>query len=423
MENSSVRFIGIRHRIKVTADGEARPTQLFIIDEADTVLDDGDERVLELATEDDELDFALARLPLTWKTVETYEEVKQYPPHHRQSRLKPGSPKFSEAYDDYTWKVPATYTGLQPGDTVAMVLGGSGDNFAFALSRKSDEIDAKVLRIPPFLLKKERTNGSKDEDAGLLARLAQEKPELFYVVTPRDRSLIGVSEAIRARTDAMKDRIACEQRLRQRTIGLAFRSQDGLFPEGSITVFYDNQKASDAILKALETEEGRREREVAKALVGLDVWEQVLNPVEGCGPLIGARIIAAIIDIRRFERKEQLVAFCGVHVLTDGAFVRRRKGQTCNWHPDARQALYLLGDQMVRRKESVWGQKLLDNKAKFRERHPEPIRTSEGKLRYNNGHIHKMAIWRTITQFVKWLHAEWWKLEGVEESTPVEMAS
>lgn len=415
MENGSTRFIGIRHRIKVSADSEARPTQL--------VIHDGEETVLELATEDDELDFALGRLPLTWKSVETKEEVDQHPEHHRQQRLKAGAPKFSENSEDYMWKVPETYTGLRPHDTVAMVLGGSGDNFAFALSRRADEINARVLRIPSAVLMRERAGSKKDDDAQLLARLAQEKPELFYLTTPRDRALIGVSEAIRSRQDAMKDRIACEQRLRQRTIGIAFRSPDGLFPEGSIAAFYDAQKANDVILKALKTEEGRRELEVAKALVGLDVWEQVLKPVEGCGPLIGARIIATIIDIRRFENEAKLMAFCGAHVQPDGTFVRRRKGQNCNWHPEARQALYLLGDQMVRRKGSIWGQKLLENKRKFREKHPEPIRTSEGKLRYNNGHIHKMAIWRTITQFVRWLHAEWWKLEGKEEVTPVEAAS
>ena len=39
--------------------------------------------------------------------------------------------------------------------------------------------------------------------------------------------------------------------------------------------------------------------------------------------------------------------------------------------------------------------------------------------RYTKGHIHKMAIWRSLTRFVESLHREWWKLErSAAESAP-----
>ncbi len=34
-----------------------------------------------------------------------------------------------------------------------------------------------------------------------------------------------------------------------------------------------------------------------------------------------------------------------------------------------------------------------------------------GKMRYFKGHLHKMALWRTASQFVDWLFDAWWDLE------------
>jgi hypothetical protein len=131
----------------------------------------------------------------------------------------------------------------------------------------------------------------------------------------------------------------------------------------------------------------------------------------------------AIGDIRRFATDAKLKAFCSVHVLGDGRFARKRSGEVANWHPEARQALYLLTDQFNRRPNSVWGQKLLEYKARLRAAHPDVLCQQCGgkwddcqhqkshKRKYSDGHIHQMALWRTATKFVEWLFREWWKLE------------
>jgi hypothetical protein len=82
-----------------------------------------------------------------------------------------------------------------------------------------------------------------------------------------------------------------------------------------------------------------------------------------------------------------------------------------NWSPAARQAMYLLAEQWVKRPDSFWGRKLKENKARLRVIHPEILEV-EGKKRYTDGHIHKMACWRTATQFVRKLANDWIKLEG-----------
>src|SRR3989338_11489293 len=100
-----MRFIGIQHRVNLSADEELRPTRVAIIEGETT-------HQLELATEQDEIDFVLG----AWNGAE----------------------------------------GLHQGDTVAMVLGGSGDYLAYALACQAEKVGASVMRIPSFLLKRER---------------------------------------------------------------------------------------------------------------------------------------------------------------------------------------------------------------------------------------------------------------------------
>ncbi len=299
--------------------------------------------------------------------------------------------------------------GLEPEDSLVMVLGGSGDNFAYALANRGQAIRASVFRIPPFVLA--NTLGKdrdKEDDAIQLARLAIQSPSLFYQVTKRDMDVIWLRECLRARIDAMKARIACEQRLNQHMIGGIFCSPDGQYPEGKIEQHFDSLKANDTIYQALLKEEKARERELTKACEILEIYRKIFKPVEGCGPMIASRLIGAIIDIRRFETEAKLRAFCGVH-LRDGQFPRRRNNQIANWHNDCRQALFLLGDQFNRRPGSVWGQKLLAAKEKYRSTHPEVV-VENGKKRYTPGHIHRMATWYTLGKFAEWLFGEWWKL-------------
>ena len=54
-------------------------------------------------------------------------------------------------------------------------------------------------------------------------------------------------------------------------------------------------------------------------------------------------------------------------------------------------------------------------KAEYRKRHPVPVKVDNGKgkmvMRYTDGHIHKLAQWRTITRFAERLYADWTKFE------------
>jgi len=426
-----MRCLGIRHRIKKTKDGEAHPTQVAILADEDklTTLDLGDEQA--------ELDFVQGVFPVEYRDLEPGEKLDAFKPHHIKYR-KPAEGENPDEIpverllkDGKTFKVadkvPSAYDGLQSGDLVSMILGGSGDYLAFALSRRGHDIGAKVLRVPPFVLKDHRGDRAKDEDALILVELVRDEPHHFFEVADRDQNLILACIALRARIDAMKARIAGEQRHRQYFIGRIFCTPDGGFPEGSLEKAYLSAKASDKILAALEDEEKGRNRDLEEALEQLEVYQKLFKPLKGVGPAIASRIIAGVIDIRRFSTPAQLKAYCGVHLLKDGRFPRRRNNELANWKNDCRQALFLLADQFNRRPESDWGKKLLQYKVNLHTKHPVPVLVQavdeKGKPRLKKdgqplmvkkwtvGHIHRTALWRVATRFVERLWKDWWKLE------------
>ncbi|OGY31269.1 MAG: hypothetical protein A2805_01225 [Candidatus Andersenbacteria bacterium RIFCSPHIGHO2_01_FULL_46_36] len=554
------RFIGIRHRRKATKEGEARPTTVAIQTREGV-------QVYDLETETHELDFLLHRFPVEWRDLaSTEEEVVWFhkdnaPDGVRRDHCKWRTLKKEEKVDGLNpnhlrrilnskglpvaqllTKVPTKFDGLEKGDVVGMVLGGSGDRFAAALSRQGEEIGATVWRIPPFALLALRGDVSKDEDHLTLARLVEENQNSFYLLRRRDRAGIRVKEALAIRQDAMKARIGCEQRMLQALVGSIFLTQEGRFPEGVVEDEFDKIKANDAIYQGLLAEEARRDKEMEKAVKTLEIWGAIFDKITGCGPRITAGIIAPIGDIRRFwvepdpqamqrlyERSQDLerqgmleedkvhVAgrsagktpfqilqmtrswqqqngkpmevqllteaiachherhllrvkamqkgmgkfkkFCGVHCTAEGKFPRRRAGEVANWNPNVRQALYLLGDQFNRRPGSHWGKELLKWKGILREKHsnvecstcgvpwdqckkqgvaivgPLPTELAELGLpadvgvlkgrhskRYTDGHIHKMAIWRTLSKFVEHLFKVWSRIEK-EQSGGIQAAS
>lgn len=447
-----MRTIGIRHRRKQTREGEARPTMM-------SVKDNGHLHTFELSDDTAELDFVRGLYPVAWRPIEPEETLDGYRHWHCKWRLVPRDVDMTMLLGhhlrqraDGRWQivthVPTTFDGLRVDDKVAMVMGGSGDRFAAALSRRGDEIGAKVYRIPPFAFKTMRGGDGKEADQEILIDVLARNPDLFYLMRLRDREVVRVREALMLRQDAMKARIACSQRLEQRLVGAIFLSEQGGYPEGRIEDAADERRANDRILGAMEQAEAEQDTELAAAVKATDVWREVFSTIEGCGVRIAAGLIAAIGTIQRFQvtpdlaaglieeehlrRKRKaanqgaakLKAFCGVHVLAGGqhqdvpaekSFPRRRAGSVSNWSPLARQSLYLLADQFNRRPGSHWGKKLLLYKEVFRQKHPVEVEVRVNgsvKKRYTKGHIHRMAIWRTLTKFVEWLFRQWIALEN-----------
>jgi transposase len=416
------RYIGIRHRVKQTTTGEARPTQLTII------AADGTAVTYELAEEVDEFDFLHGEFPTEFRSLAATDDLSRFRAHHIKWRtlragesadaLNPQHLRQHLGKTQIAAQVPQRYAGPLPGDKMAMIFGGSGDYFAYALSRKGKEVGASIHRIPPFALKAERERDDKTEDATLLATLCRDQPGLFFEVLDPDIALIRLRMAADQRRQAQRDRIACGNRVNRLTVGAIFCNDNGLYPEGGYINAVDATKANSTVLKALVAEEKRMDQQLKLAAEATTVYTRLLKPLDGMGPAIASPIIAGIGDIRRFATASKLKAYCGVHLLPDGTFPRRRGGTQANWSGAVRQALYLFGDQCVKRPDSKWGIYLRRMKANLRAKHPEVIEV-DGKKRYTDGHIHRMGIWRTLTRFIEWLFREWWELAKNPKYVPI----
>jgi hypothetical protein len=407
------RIIGVIHRVKQSKEGAAKPTKVWM----------SDGKSYDLETETDELDFVLGRFPIKFQAVVEGEEIKN--PYPWQAVVKEGVVK----------KVPVLWDGLKADDTVVMVCGGSGDRLAYAIARHGEQIGANIFRLASFRLKNERKENSKDNDHQLLVALFQSNPEIFQSVAPRDLDLIRVRELYFRRQEAMNARMGCAQRLHQRFIGGIFLNDEGKYPEGILEDQFDAAKASDTILSLYVKEEMVAEKNLKQTVQAMPVWQEIFEPIEGVGEMIAARLIAAVADIRRFGNDAKFKAYLGVHVLPDGRFPRDRRktgeekeksSSGPDWSREARKAMYLLGDQFKYRPNSVWGLKLREYKVKLRAKHPDILCQECGKpwdlceskkthkRKYMDGHIHKMATWRTLTKFAEKLFRDWKRLYDVK---------
>ena len=186
-----MRYIGIRHRVKKTADDEARPTQVYILEE---------DLILELEDDNAELDWVRGTFPVSFRPVGPDEDLTAFNPRHIQwrtvrktediAKLNPAHLREVEGKTQIVTKVPDAYDGLRAGDVYTLSLGGSGDRLAFALSKVGERVNATVLRIPPSILKERRGDNSKDEDPKLLANLGKNEPNLFHEVTANTRAIM-----------------------------------------------------------------------------------------------------------------------------------------------------------------------------------------------------------------------------------------
>ncbi len=114
----------------------------------------------------------------------------------------------------------------------------------------------------------------------------------------------------------------------------------------------------DAVMSPFLVSMKETVKEIKARLAEDKIHEAVFAPLPGCGPLIAARIMASIVDIRRFESAADLKAYAGYHHFEDGSRARRRAGKVSNWNAELKQAVYLWTQQTIKLTSSPWRAKL-----------------------------------------------------------------
>lgn len=137
------------------------------------------------------------------------------------------------------------------------------------------------------------------------------------------------------------------------------------------------------------------------------------------------RALEILKQLKRFNGRDRAkarlrsYAGCAPH---GGEFFCARRGGELSCNRDLRQRLYQLGSMWVKRYKNpgdwIWAHHLNENIASYRQKHPEPIqvlnRQNKMVWRYKDGHIIKMAMWKTLSEFLGWLFDTWIQVQKDE---------
>jgi len=455
------RFVGLRPRVKQTVSGEARPTQVVVIDAKD-----GGVKSYDLKTEDDEFDFIVnGKWPVhgKFRDVKDGEDLSRFLPHHIiKDDPKAAARKNRPLKPD---QVPVGYDGLTAGDAVAMCLGGlGGDILALAICRHGKKRGFSGFQIPSFRLKEIRGQGKKDDDAMLLASLLRDQPGEFQEISDLDQGVVSARISASRRHDLLETRMVIAQQSAAAFKFRAFCTGEGGVADVGFGKALELAEKNDTVLRAIYAEETVLERGCEKACQRLPIYTDVLEPQKGIGPLTSVVIIGTIGNVRRFPTVGKFKAYCGLHVTADGRFPRQRRGERSAWNRGLRQVFFNIGESFNKFPDGFWGARLRVNKAMYQARHPHPVLREisgyksigvkaeaiytgrefplvpgsyslnedvyhltlpdggtadiKGVRKYTLAHIQKMAVWRTVSEFAEWLYWRWTLLEGGSTHPP-----
>lgn len=142
------------------------------------------------------------------------------------------------------------------------------------------------------------------------------------------------------------------------------------------------------------------------------VWEWVTS-IRGLGEGgLAAQLIAQIDDIGKFSNVSKLWRFAGLAVI-DGKAERNQPGEKAHKNGRLRAVCYLISEQFIKQQTPLYVDIYYSEKARLRELHPEP----EGK-QYTDGHIHNMAMRKTVKIFMQHLWIIWREAEGLPVTMP-----
>lgn len=453
--NKVSRYVGLRPRCKETVEGEARPTQVVVIDSST-----GKVKIYDLESEEREYDFIVnGKWPVDekFRDVCEGEDLSWVLPHHIvKDDPKVAARKGRAVKPD---QVPVAYDGLKEGDAVALCLGGlAADILGLAICRHGKKRGFYGFQLPSFRLKELRSEQSKDGDAELLATLLRDHPEHFRAISDLDQEVVEARIAANRRGDLLETRMVIAQQSHAAFLYKAFCTEEGGVSDLGLGKALIEAEKSDMVLAAIRAEEKVLERTCAKACAQLPIYTEVLEPQKGIGPLTSVVIIGTIGNILRFPSPGQFKSYCGLHVEASGRFPRQRRGERSAWNRKLRQVFFNIGESFNKFPDGFWGAQLRENKAMYQKRHPhpilreisghksvgvkaEPIYTGrefalvagsyklkggvyhltlaeggtadvKGVQKYTPAHIHRMSVWRTVTEFAEWLYWRWTNMEG-----------
>ena len=151
------------------------------------------------------------------------------------------------------------------------------------------------------------------------------------------------------------------------------------------------------------------------AIVG-DIWEMATN-IRGLGEGgLVAQLLAQIDDIGKYDTISKLWRFAGYAVI-EGMAEKNKQGEKSHFNRRLKAVCWNICQSFIKQQTPGYVDIYYAEKSRLRERYPEPIMTN-GKWKYNDGHLHNMAQRKMIKVFLQHLWIVWRATEGWSISMP-----
>ncbi len=145
-------------------------------------------------------------------------------------------------------------------------------------------------------------------------------------------------------------------------------------------------------------------------------WDAATS-VKGLGQGgLAAQLIAQVDDIAKFATVSKLWRFSGYAVI-DGKADRNKKGEKSKFNRRLKSICWLVGQQFIRQQTAGYVDIYYKEKDRLRELYPEKIKEN-GKLKYNDGHLHNMAQRKMVKIYLQHFWIIWRSYEGLHVSQP-----
>lgn len=138
------------------------------------------------------------------------------------------------------------------------------------------------------------------------------------------------------------------------------------------------------------------------------IWDW-LTSIRGLGSgSLAAQLLAQIDDIENSPTVASLWRFAGFAVI-DGKAEKNEKGKKSKFNRKLKGICFNIAEQFIKQQTPGYVDIYYEEKARLREKYPEPIPKEEGskvKL-YTDAHLHNRAWRKMIKTFLKDLWVEW----------------
>jgi hypothetical protein len=343
---------------------------------------------------------------------------------------------------------------LSPSDVIYAPMGGVGDAMLIGAADRGVEQIFRITyhELKNFLHKGEVVipgkigqGGTKQreraEKVAIMAELVQSGQVWPFRQYREQDARIGVTRVYIGTLLSIQDE--SRKRLEQRTTRL-MRDQAYFANGGGSYEHILELKAklieSNEPIEALVNYERMLEKEIIKQLKRLPVWNEVLSPVKGMGPRIGARIIASTLDITRFPTWQKYCKFSGWHTIPkvsqpvksetvlltqDKAILAQSQVLVANKEQRI-AARFTRGESgqfndLLRQGMWLFSQQILRNNSQFRWYYDYYKKKNAAEIgNAVNGHeltatwLNKRAQRYAVSKFTKYLWHGWRVIEGVE---------